>query len=136
VRAQRVAIDPLEAIFGTADEVTAGLAQLEQGPPLWGDPAEWVELVARLRAFETPHGARARLAGWTLAQLYGLDPVAPRARLQRMGAAFLVCLRGHQVVGVDAKAITMVARTAARLRVRRGEVDPEVVLAWELCQRA
>ena len=49
-----------------------------------------------------------------------------------MGAAFLVTLRGHQVVEVDHRAILMVARTGARLRAYRGEVDPEVVLAWEL----
>jgi hypothetical protein len=30
-------------------------------------------------------------------QLFGLDPVAPRARVGRMGAAFLAVLRGHQV---------------------------------------
>jgi hypothetical protein len=87
-------IDPLESVFGPADEVAAGLAQLEQGPPLWGDPTEWIDLVRRLRAFETPAGARARLAGWTLPQLYRLDPVAPRARVGRMGAAFLIARAG------------------------------------------
>jgi hypothetical protein len=51
-----------------------------------------------------------------------------------MGAAFLVALRGHQVVEIDHQAITMVARTAARLRVFRSEPDLEVVLAWEICR--
>ncbi len=124
--------DPFDLIFVPADEVAAGLEQLEHSPPLWGDRAEWLELVARLRAFEMPFGGRARLAGWTQVQLYGLDPVAPRARVGRMGAAFLVALRGHQVIEVDAKAITMVARTAARLKVYRGEVDPDAVVAWEI----
>jgi hypothetical protein len=53
-----------------------------------------------------------------------------------MGAAFLVALRGHQVVEVDHRLITMVARTAARVRVFRSEPDPEAVLAWTLCDRA
>jgi hypothetical protein len=124
--------DPLSDLFEEADGISAGLAQLEQSPPLWGDSAEWRQLVARLRVFEQPWGARARLAGWTPLQLYGLDPVAPRARVGRMGAAFLVALRGHQVVEVDHGAITMVARTSARLKVYRGDDDPNVVLAWEL----
>jgi hypothetical protein len=50
-----------------------------------------------------------------------------------MGAAFLVALRGRQVVDVDQRAITMVARTSARLRVYRTEPHPDVVLAWEMC---
>jgi hypothetical protein len=53
-----------------------------------------------------------------------------------MGAAFLVGLRGHQAVEVDHRAITMVARTSARLKVYRGELDPGVVLAWEIRQPA
>jgi hypothetical protein len=44
----------------------------------------------------------------------------------------VVALRGHQVVDVDHRAITMVARTSARLRVYRTEPDPDVVLGWEL----
>jgi hypothetical protein len=124
--------DPLGDLFAESDQVAAGLGLLEQSPPLWGDSAEWRQLVARLRAFEQPWGARARLAGWSPLQLYGLEPVAPRARVGRMGAAFLVALRGHQVVEVGAEAITVVTRTAARLRLYRGEADPGAVLAWEL----
>ena len=48
------------------------------------------------------------------------NPAAPN-----LGAAFLVALRGHQVVEVDPKAITMVARTAARLKVYRCEPIPK-----------
>jgi hypothetical protein len=65
-------------------------------------------------------------------ELDGLDPVAPRARVGRTGAAFLVGLRSHQVVKVDHRPITMVSRTGARLRHYRGEVDTGAVLAWEL----
>jgi hypothetical protein len=42
-------------------------------------------------------------------------------------------LRGHHVVSVDHRAIEMVIRAGSRLRVYRGDVDPSVVLAWELC---
>jgi hypothetical protein len=64
----------------------------------------------------------------------GLHPAAPRARLSATGVGFLVALRAHQVVEVDHRAITMVARTSARLKVYRGEVDPGAVLAWEISQ--
>jgi hypothetical protein len=80
-----------------------------------------------------PFGGRARLAGWSLLELYGLHP-APRARLSATGVGFLATLRAHQIVEIDHRAITMVARTSARLRVYRGEVDPDVVLAWEICR--
>jgi hypothetical protein len=57
-------VDPLGEMFAESDEIHARLAQLEHSAPLWGDAAEWRELVARLRAFEVPWGARARIAGW------------------------------------------------------------------------
>jgi hypothetical protein len=41
-----------------------------------------------------------------------------------MGAAFVVALRGHQVIE---------AHTSARLRVYRTGPDPNVVLGWEMC---
>jgi hypothetical protein len=116
------------------DEVLAGLAKLATAPPLWGDRLEWTELVASLQAFSARWHCPATAAGWSLLQLYGLDPVAPRSRLSRMGGAFLASLRAHRVVSVDANAITMVTRTSARLRIYRGEIDDGAVLAWSLCQ--
>jgi hypothetical protein len=124
--------DPLGGLFAEADEVQAGLAQLEHSPPLWGGRLEWLELVARLRAFEVPWGARARLAGWSLLTLYGICREAPRARIGRLGAGFLVALRGHQVVAVDQVGMLLVSRTAARLRLLRGKPDEGTVLAWEV----
>jgi hypothetical protein len=56
----RPAIDPLAEIFEPADEVAAGLAKLESGPPLWGERREWLELISRLRAFEQARSIRAR----------------------------------------------------------------------------
>jgi hypothetical protein len=131
--ALRATDDLFELIFDPPNEVAAGLELLAQSPPLWGDRLEWTELVAGLRAFEERWGAIARSASWTLPLLYGLDPHARRARVGRMGAAFLASLRAHRVIAVDDKAITMVTRTSARLRVYRGEQDAGAVLAWELC---
>jgi hypothetical protein len=56
----RTRAHPLPASAAT---VAAYLAQLEHSPPLWGHATEWFEFVARLRAFEQLHGARARLTG-------------------------------------------------------------------------
>lgn len=120
-------------VFGLLPAAVAGLAQLEHGP-LWGDRLEWTELVAALRAFEERWGDLARSAGWSLVQLYGLDPDAPRARLSRMGGAFLASLRAHQVIDVDSERIRVVTRTSARLSVYRPEDG--AVLAWELCKNA
>jgi hypothetical protein len=120
-------------VFGLLPVAVAGLAQLERCPPLWGgDRLEWVELVAALRAFEERWGDPARSAGWSLVQLYGLDPDAPRARLSRTGGAFLASLRAHQVIGVDTQRIRVVTRTSARMSVYRPEDGG--VLAWELCK--
>jgi len=116
------------------DDVLAGLAKLATSPPIWGSEAEWLELTAGLQAFSVRWFRPAAAAGWSVVDLFGLCPVAPRARLSRMGAAFLACLRGHHVVEVDHRAITMVTRTSSRLRVFRGEPDAGVVLAWELCR--
>jgi hypothetical protein len=66
------------------------------------------------------------------ADLYGLDPDAPRARLSRMGGAWLACLRNHQVIRVDPDAIRLVTRTSARLSVYRPEGGG--LLVWEICR--
>jgi hypothetical protein len=93
--------DLFAEIFAPADEVAAGLGALAQSAPLWGTRLEWTELVTALQSFEGRWGGVARLAGWSVVQLYGLDPVAPRNRLSRMGAGFLASLPGRQVLAVD-----------------------------------
>jgi hypothetical protein len=117
-------------VFGLLPVAVAGLAQLERCQPLWGDRLEWVELVVALRAFEERWGDPARSAGWSLVQLYGLDPAAPRARLSRTGGAFLASLSAHQVIGVDTHRIHVVTRTAARMSIYKPEEG--AVLAWSL----
>jgi hypothetical protein len=113
------------------DSVLAGLAKLATAPSIWGDSREWAELAARLRAFALRwHSVATVAGGWTVVELYGLDPVAPRARVSRMGGAWLACLRAHQVIGVDVHRISLVTRTSARQSVYRPE--PGGVLAWDL----
>jgi hypothetical protein len=50
-----------------------------------------------------------------------------------MGAAWLALMRAHRVVSIDAVAIRVVAKTAARLSIYRPEAG--AVLAWEMCHR-
>jgi hypothetical protein len=114
------------------DEVLAGLAKLATAAPLWGDRLEWTELVAGLQAFSARWHCLATAAGWSPVDLWGLDPIAPRNRISRMGGAFLACLHNHRVVQVDPDAIRLVTRTSARLSIYRPEAG--AVLAWELCK--
>jgi hypothetical protein len=118
-------------VFGLlTDPVAAGLGLLAHHPPLWGDASSWAELLSALRAFHDRWTAPARAAGWSDVQLFGLDPVAPRARLSRTGGAFLASLPGRQVLGVDTRRIALVTRTSARLGVYCPEAGG--VLAWEI----
>jgi hypothetical protein len=122
-------------VFGLlSDPVAAGLGLLAHHPPLWGDASSWAELLSALRSFHDRWTTPARAAGWSDVQLFGLDPVAPRARLSRMGGAFLACLPGRQVLGVDTQRIALVTRTSAPLSVYCPEAGG--VLAWELCSSA
>jgi hypothetical protein len=113
------------------DTILAGLAKLSGGPPLWGGEIEWLELVDRMRAWSCRWYGPAAASGWSKLQLFGLDAVAPRARVQHMGGAFLACRPDCQTIAVDSAAITLVVRTASRMRIYKS--DPEgAVLAWEL----
>jgi hypothetical protein len=112
------------------ESILVGLGKLAAAPPIWGECSGWAELLARLRAFAMRWHSPATAAGWSAIELYGLDANAPRARLSRMGGAWLSCLKAHQVIGVDATAIMMVTRTSARLRAYRPEGGG--VLAWDL----
>jgi hypothetical protein len=58
-----------------------------------------------------------------------LDANAPYTRVGRMCGAFLANASDHRVIAVDAVAIRVVVRTAARLSVYRP--DSGAVLAWE-----
>jgi hypothetical protein len=130
VRNQLPATEDRDTFGLLVDPVSAGLASLERRPPLCSDRPEWTELLAAIGIFHARWTAPCRTAGWSDVELCGLDPVAPRARLSRMGGAFLACLRSHQVIGVDAQRIRLVTPTSARLSIYRPEDGG--VLAWEV----
>ena len=68
----------LPAITAVPDEVLAGLARLASSAPLWGEQAEWRELVERVRTWTCRWHGPAAAAGWDVLALYGLSPDAPR----------------------------------------------------------
>lgn len=67
--------------------------------------------------------AQALALGWAEAELMGADPVAPWARLDRLGAAYL----DFPIRAVTADCITY----APALRLWRGTKAPGAVLPWE-----
>jgi hypothetical protein len=112
------------------DDVAAGLEQLAASPPLWAYRRRgWVDLIARVQAAALRWDVPVRSAGWSTLDLYGL-PRAPCARVDAMGAFFLVARPGDRVVlAVDAMEVR--TRSGARLRVyRRHEPHPQAVLPW------
>jgi hypothetical protein len=96
--------------------------------PVW--PANWVDLMKRLKAFHAQCSEDARAAGWSLTDLYGLDANTPYVRLSRWGGGFLAALPNRTVLSVDAKAIRILTTSGARQSIYRPE--PGGVLAWEL----
>jgi hypothetical protein len=93
--------------------------------------AQWPALVDRVLVFERCWGDQARAAGWSTLQLYGLHRRAPWSNLAGMGAAFLVAIGGHTVIGLSSKAIAIAApTTGSRLRIYRRAPDADAVLAW------
>jgi hypothetical protein len=125
------ATDERDAFGLLVDPVSAGLAHLERCAPLWGTRLEWTELLVALGAFHARWTGSCRAAGWSDVQLFGLDPLAPRNRVSRMGAAWLACMRAHCVIALDPVAIRVVVRTAARLSIYRPQAGG--ALPWELC---
>jgi hypothetical protein len=116
------------------DAVLVRLAKLADGPPLWGNEIEWRELAERLRAWSRRWHGPATAAGWSTVQLFGLNALAPSARLQHMGGAFLAYRPDSQTIAVDSTAITLVVRTSSRMTVYKpGDGG---TLAWEITAAA
>jgi hypothetical protein len=116
-------------------DLARGLQVLASSPPLWPMHADiWSGIVRTVRAFAESWDGSARACGWSTLSLYGLHPSAPMARLDAMGAAWLLARSGHRVIAVAADAIEVTTSTTARLRIYRTLIDPAAVLAWSLCQ--
>jgi hypothetical protein len=119
------------------DDVVRGLQMLASSPPLWPVPlAQWLSVVDCVRVFAVGWDGQARACGWSTLSLYGLHAGAPMARLDAMGAGWLLARSGpgHRAIAVAADAIEVVTSTTARLRIYKMPVDPAAVVAWDLCR--
>jgi hypothetical protein len=102
------------------ESIHRSLLDYERKPPLWPTPpGVWHAIVADVRRLADRWHRVAVGQGWSIDQLYGLDPVAPRARLDRMGAFWLVASRRDLVLSVDRVAMTLKTRSCAILRLHR-----------------
>jgi hypothetical protein len=111
-------------------DVAAGLERLAKSRPLWPMRAgTWSGIVATVMAFAERWDGQARACGWSTLSLYGLHPAAPMARLDAIGAAWLLASSRHRAIAVDASAI-LVATSTARLRIYKAPIDPVAVLPW------
>src|SRR4051812_33131187 len=73
------------------DDVTRGLELLAASRPLWPvHTGTWAEIVDTVKAFAERWDGQARTCAWSTLSLYALHPDAPMARLDAMGAAWLL----------------------------------------------
>jgi hypothetical protein len=83
----------------------AGFQKLQSGRPKEVDNQRYVEALADAALFLAQWGAIAEALGWQPEDLFGLDPVAPLRRYDRMGLIWL--LRGRTVVALTAGTATI-----------------------------
>jgi hypothetical protein len=106
---------------------------LARSIPLWPiEIDEWDLVIATVREFSEAWDAIARSEGWDSMSLYSLHRSAPYARLDGMGAAWLLAVRGRQAIAVQPDHILLATALGARLCIYRGEPTPDATLAWEL----
>ncbi len=123
--AERAAI--IQEGAGVPADWAEGFAQLEASQiPSWVDAIAWQAMIDAAGRFIDAWGAKAAAAGWTAAELFGLDKAAPMRRPDRRGAAFFL---------VDARVIDV---TADAITIRKGGKDQCIrhrdgftVPAWE-----
>lgn len=92
----------------------AGLRRLNPDQPIegWQHP-RWLALVQDAWDILTEWGSEAHRLGWTAADLFGVDPVAPVHRLDRAGLAVVIA-RGW-VDRIEGDAIHIRSRAGAAL---------------------
>jgi hypothetical protein len=118
---------------GPPADVIAGLELLARSPPLWPIGAEeWCRAIASVRAFAGRWDVSARASGWTSLELYGLHRRGAYARLDAMGAAWLLARSGDIALAVDAGAMVVPTFAGNRLRIYRATPGPSAALAWTL----
>jgi hypothetical protein len=75
-------------------------ARLQAHPPAEVPRERWDQFINDAGLFFDQWGKQAEALGWRADELFGLDPMAPMARYDRMGLIWM--LRGERVVGLTA----------------------------------
>jgi len=128
-----IALAGLFDLSASAFEPEAAIAALAHAPPLRDvGTAKWMVYTDGLAQFAGRWGKPAQACGWQPLALYGLHPIKPYANLACMGAAWVVALTGHHVLGVDTVSMELKTVAGSRLQILRRAPDPAVVLAWEM----
>jgi len=87
-------------------------------PPDDVPASRWRQFVKDVRAFAGSQWAeQATKLGWTGADLYGCDDLAPVARVDKMGLLWL--LKGNRLIALSTDAAVIETRTGARQTYRR-----------------
>jgi hypothetical protein len=117
---------------GLPEDWREGLARLPVlSPPAGFTEARWAVGVWWARKLAHEHGVAAFVMGWNAEDLFGLDPVAPAARYDGMGLAFLLRLGSTIMCLDDERAITR-APSGAKHRFPRRRTSQVSRPAWNL----
>jgi hypothetical protein len=122
---ERAAI--IEEGAGVPREWAEGYAMLCLIPtPPGVHPGRWHAVIKGMGHFIDQWAGKAHALGWSPAELFGLDPVAPLLRLDRLGVAFLMA--GREVIAVTADEITVRQGRAVQRLPRR---PTDAIVAWD-----
>lgn len=115
---------------GLPEDWRTGLARLPQmEPPTGFTDARWAVGVISALPLARRFGGVALEQGWVTEDLFGLHPVAPAARYDAMGLAFLLH-PGDQIVSITSQHATIQRRSGALQRAARLLHPVERIAAW------
>lgn len=109
----------MEHDAGMPREWADAFAAIVHGPVRFPEhPAQWQSVLDGALMFADRWAGKAHSLGWTVDELFGLDPVAPASRLDHRGLAFLLA-NGSQVVAIDKDGADIRTGRGARHRYYR-----------------
>jgi hypothetical protein len=102
-----------------ANVATVICPDLDPACPFTGiDPARWLVMVETARAFADQWEGKALALGWSRLELYGLHSLAPLARCEAMGLAFMLA-PGDRVAAMTAQHAAIQKASGAALTFYR-----------------